>query len=301
MQNRFKNIGIVLKQDDPSVTSALDAITKVLYGHDLNCCINDIEYEAGNSGLPVRSFGEIGKDCDLAIVIGGDGTLLHAARELAPYGTPILGVNLGRLGFLVDVSPNEIEPRLQEFLSGQMDIEERFLLETRLIDHSQSALTLLAFNDVVLHKWELARMIEFRTRINGNFINAYRADGLVIATPTGSTAYSLSAGGPIVHPSLQAITLVPICPHTLSNRPLVIESNSEIELHIKTEDATYSMITLDGQTRIRLEEDTHIKVRSYPKPAKLVHPVNYDYFDILRAKLHWGSQTSTHITDSKLC
>ncbi len=291
MQNNFQNIGIILKQSDPSVTPALDTVIRVLHGHNLNCCISNTEHKARNSDLPVRSFEEIGKDCDLAIVIGGDGTLLHAARELVPYGTPILGVNLGRLGFLADVSPGEIEPRLQEFLSGQIDIEERFLLETRLTGHNQSAQTLLAFNDVVLHNRELARMIEFRTSINGNFINAYRADGLVIATPTGSTAYSLSAGGPIVHPSLRAITLVPICPHTLSNRPLVIESDSEIELHVKTEDATYSMITLDGQTRIRLEEDTHIKVRSYPKPVRLVHPVNYDYFDILRAKLRWGFQT----------
>ncbi len=292
MQNNFKNIGIILKPNDQSVTPALDAVTRVLHDHQLNCCIHQTNHQARNSSLPVRSFEQIGKDCDLAIVIGGDGTLLHAARKLAPYGTPVLGVNLGRLGFLADVSPGEIEPRLQEFLNGRTDIEERFLLETRLTGHSQSAQTLLALNDVVLHKWELARMIEFGASVNGNFITAYRADGLVIATPTGSTAYSLSAGGPIVHPSLRAITLVPICPHTLSNRPLVIESDSEIELHIKTEDVTYSMITLDGQTRIRLEEDTRITVKSHAKPVRLVHPVNYDYFDILRAKLHWGSQNS---------
>ena len=289
MQSKFQNIGIILKPDDPSVTLALDTVTRVLRGHDLSCCINT-ECKAGSPDLPVRSFEEIGKDCDLAIVIGGDGTLLHVARELAPYGTPILGVNLGRLGFLADVSPGEIEPRLEEFLGGYIDIEERFLLETLLTDH-QSTHTLLSLNDVVLHNRELARMIEFGTSINGNFINTYRADGLVIATPTGSTAYSLSAGGPIVHPSLRAITLVPICPHTLSNRPLVIESESEIELHIKAEDATHAMITLDGQTRIRLEQDTHIKVKSYPKTVKLVHPLDYDYFDILRAKLRWGYQT----------
>lgn len=289
MQNKFQNIGIILKPDDPSVAPALDTVTGVLRGHDLNCCINNAECKTSGPDLSVRSFEEIGKDCDLAIVIGGDGTLLHAARELAPYGTPILGVNLGRLGFLADVSPGEIEPRLEEFLGGRIDIEERFLLETLLTDH-QSTHTLLSFNDVVLHNRELARMIEFGTSINGNFINTYRADGLVIATPTGSTAYSLSAGGPIVHPSLRAITLVPICPHTLSNRPLVIESDSEIELHIKTEDTTHAMITLDGQTRIRLEQDTRIKVRSYPKPVKLVHPLDYDYFDILRAKLRWGYQ-----------
>ncbi len=290
MQNKFQNIGIILKPDDPSATFALNTVTRVLQNHNLSCCINHTEHKTDNPDLPVRSFEEIGEDCELAIVIGGDGTLLHAARKLAPYGTPILGVNLGRLGFLADVSPGEIEPRLQEFLSNHIDIEERFLLETLLIDHHRTAHTLLALNDVVLHNRELARMIEFSTSINGNFINTYRADGLVIATPTGSTAYSLSAGGPIVHPSLQAITLVPICPHTLNNRPLVIESDSQIELHIKAEDTSHSVLTLDGQTRIRLEQNTHIKVRRYPKSIRLVHPVDYDYFDILRTKLRWGYQ-----------
>ena len=234
----------------------------------------------------------MGQQSDLAVVIGGDGTLLYAARELAPFETPILGVNLGRLGFLVDVSPAEIAPRLEEYLLGEAISEQRFLLETRLEGHSQVTQPMLALNDVVLHKWELARMIEFDACINDNPINAYRADGLVIATPTGSTAYSLSAGGPIVHPSLHAITLVPICPHTLNNRPLVISADSDITLNVNSKDAANSMITLDGQTRIRLEETTRVHVRCYAKPVTLVHPKNYDYFDILRAKLRWGSQTS---------
>ena len=292
MPNKTQTVGIILKQDDPKVMVALDAVLTVLESQAINIFVaeeNDIQTSKVINQL---SIAEIGKQCDLAIVIGGDGTLLHAARELAPFETPILGVNMGRLGFLVDVSPGEIKPRLEEYLLGESITEQRFLLETRFEEHSQISQPMLAFNDVVLHKWELARMIEFDVSINDSPINAYRADGLVIATPTGSTAYSLSAGGPIVHPSLHAITLVPICPHTLNNRPLVISADSEISLSINDKDATSSMITLDGQTRIRLEENTRIHVCCYSKPVTLVHPKNYDYFDILRAKLRWGSQTS---------
>jgi len=290
MPDKTQTVGIILKPNDPRVVAALDAVLSVLKAHQLDIILaqdNDIELAQEHNQMHIT---DLGKQCDLAIVIGGDGTLLYAARELAPFETPILGVNLGRLGFLVDVSPAEITPRLEEYLLGDAITEQRFLLETQLDGHSKANQPMLALNDVVLHKWELARMIEFDACINDNSINAYRADGLVIATPTGSTAYSLSAGGPIVHPSLNAITLVPICPHTLNNRPLVISADSEITLNVKQEDAAYSMITLDGQTRIRLEETTRVHVRCYEKPVTLIHPNNYDYFDILRAKLHWGEK-----------
>ena len=292
MPNKTQTVGIILKQGDPRVAAALDTVLSVLNAHNIEILLaegNDVET---SQSLTQVSLTDMGQQSDLAVVIGGDGTLLYAARELAPFETPILGVNLGRLGFLVDVSPAEIAPRLEEYLLGEAISERRFMLETRLEGHSQVTQPMLALNDVVLHKWELARMIEFDACINDNPINAYRADGLVIATPTGSTAYSLSAGGPIVHPSLHAITLVPICPHTLNNRPLVISADSDITLNVNSKDAANSMITLDGQTRIRLEETTRVHVRCYAKPVTLVHPKNYDYFDILRAKLRWGSQTS---------
>ena len=292
MPNKTQIVGMILKQDDPRVAAALDTVLSVLNAHNIEILLaegNDVET---SQSITQVSLTDMGQQSDLAVVIGGDGTLLHAARELAPFETPILGVNLGRLGFLVDVSPAEIAPRLEEYLLGEAISERRFMLETRLEGHSQVTQPMLALNDVVLHKWELARMIEFDACINDNPINAYRADGLVIATPTGSTAYSLSAGGPIVHPSLHAITLVPICPHTLNNRPLVISADSDITLNVNSKDAANSMITLDGQTRIRLEETTRVHVRCYAKPVTLVHPKNYDYFDILRAKLRWGSQTS---------
>jgi len=292
MSEKITTVGIILKPGDPNVVKALDAVLAVLNAHDITIYLaKGTDTEIANT-VTRLSTSDIGKQCDLTIVIGGDGTLLYAAREMAPFETPILGVNMGRLGFLVDVSPGEITPRLEEYLLGEATTEQRFLLETVLEGHSQNTEPMLAFNDVVLHKWELARMIDFNVSINDNPINEYRADGLVVATPTGSTAYSLSAGGPIVHPSLHAITLVPICPHTLNNRPLVISADSDITLTINEKDATSSMITLDGQTRIRLEETTTVHVRCYAKPVSLVHPKNYDYFDILRAKLRWGSHTS---------
>jgi len=292
MSEKITTVGIILKPGDPNVVKALDAVLAVLNAHDITIYLaKGTDTEIANT-VTRLSTSDIGKQCDLTIVIGGDGTLLYAAREMAPFEPPILGVNMGRLGFLVDVSPGEITPRLEEYLLGEATTEQRFLLETVLEGHSQNTEPMLAFNDVVLHKWELARMIDFNVSINDNPINEYRADGLVVATPTGSTAYSLSAGGPIVHPSLHAITLVPICPHTLNNRPLVISADSDITLTINEKDATSSMITLDGQTRIRLEETTTVHVRCYAKPVSLVHPKNYDYFDILRAKLRWGSHTS---------
>jgi NAD+ kinase len=292
MPNRTTHAGIILKQNDPKVIRALDTVLSVLRAHDIKIFVSEDSNHEAAVGLDRLQISDIGQQCELAVVIGGDGTLLHAARELAPFDTPILGVNTGRLGFLVDVSPDEITLRLEEYLRGEAIIEQRFLLETQLHGHSHNHPPLLAFNDVVLHKWELARMIEFSASIDGNTINSYRADGLVIATPTGSTAYSLSAGGPIVHPSLHAITMVPICPHTLNNRPLVISANSDITLNINEKDASSSMITLDGQTRIRLEETTSVHVHCYARPISLIHPKNYDYFDILRAKLRWGSHTS---------
>lgn len=292
MNKKIQSVGLILKPNDSNVIQALDSVIGVLENNEITVCIDHPLDSDPLRALTVCAVSKMVHQCDLVIVIGGDGTLLYAAREVAGSNVPILGVNLGRLGFLVDVSPNEIKLRLQEYLQGDYLAEPRFLLQTTISKHSQFNKPMLALNDVVLHKWELARMIEFSAYIDGNPINAYRADGLVIATPTGSTAYSLSAGGPIVHPSLDAITLVPICPHTLNNRPLVVAAKSEIRLTIKPEDIANSMITLDGQMRVPLEPGTEVIVRRYKHPIHLIHPKNYDYFDILRAKLSWGSQSN---------
>jgi len=292
MQHKIRSAGLILKPDDYHALQALDTVIEVLAAEQVEACVEATSVMDADVGAPLQSIDEITRSCDLVIVIGGDGTLLHAARMVAGTDIPLLGVNLGRLGFLVDVSPDEIKPRLKEYLAGEYISEARHLLATSISGHSHIQMPLLALNDVVLHKSELARMIEFNVYISGKPINTYRADGLVIATPTGSTAYSLSAGGPIVHPSLHAITLVPICPHTLNNRPLVVSADSDIRLTVEKKDIGNSMLTLDGQTRVQLEHGNEITVRSYTKPVQLLHPKNYDYFDILRAKLSWGSSAN---------
>ena len=232
----------------------------------------------------VLDYGEMGSRCDLAIVVGGDGTLLGAARALASSALPLLGINLGHLGFLTDISPDGMEVLLERILLGEADTEERFLLSAR-IDGGEPW---LALNDVVIHRWNTARMIALETIIDGSFVNLQHSDGLIIATPTGSTAYALSGGGPLLHPALEAITLVPICPHTLSNRPLVVSSSSRIEVHICNHQEDQVRITCDGQMDFALPPGAILRIERYPYPIRLLHPKGHNYYEILRAKLGWG-------------
>jgi NAD+ kinase len=224
-------------------------------------------------------------NCDLAIVVGGDGTLLRAARHFVDHKTPLLGVNLGRLGFLVDITPDDIGRCLSAVLDGNYEEDARFLLHARVGDGPP----LLAFNDVVLHKWNIARMIEFETWIDGRFVYTQRSDGLIISTPTGSTAYALSGGGPLLTPSLQAIALVPICPHTLSNRPIVVDAASTIEISVcGATDPADVRITSDGASIMHIDHGEKLTVRRHDTPVRLLHPVGHDHFNVLRAKLGWG-------------
>ena len=223
--------------------------------------------------------------CDLAIVVGGDGTLLSAARQFVDHEIPLLGVNLGRLGFLVDITPDDIAHGLSAVLGGHYDEDARFLLHARVGDGPPE----LAFNDVVLHKWNIARMIEIETWIDGRFVYTQRSDGLIISTPTGSTAYALSGGGPLLTPNLEAIALVPICPHTLSNRPIVIDAGSEIEISVcGNTDPKDVRITCDGATHLTISDGDKLRVTRHDTPVRLLHPAGHDHFDVLRAKLGWG-------------
>lgn len=226
---------------------------------------------------------------DLTIVLGGDGTLLTAARALSDYNVPIIGINLGRLGFLVDVSTqNAMLDQVSEILSGECVREDRFLLEGKVLRKGQCIAHEMAFNDVVIHNRKEVRMIEYSVAIDGVHVNHDRADGLVVSTPTGSTAYALSSGGPILYPTLEAITLVPICPHTLSHRPLVVSSDSVISIDIDPRCGTTTQVTFDGQANQQLEPGDVIEIRRKEKTVTLLHPKDYDFFSILRAKLRWG-------------
>ena len=285
---RFRSIGLIAKTDDDGqVRDTLRVIHRFLVerGLDISLDRSTDEFLEIDETVPRR---EIAAHCDLAIVVGGDGTLLTAARSLAESGVPIVGVNLGRLGFLVDVSPQTMSERLEEILSGDYTEEQRFLVETEIVRDGQVVQTAVALNDVVLRIKNVVRMIEFETWINGNFVNVQRADGLVVSTPTGSTAYALSGGGPILHPSLDAMLILPICPHTLSSRPIVVDADSDIEIRIRENIREMGQVVSDGQNNIDVAAGDRVRIRRRARKIRLLHPKDYDYFSILREKLHWG-------------
>jgi NAD+ kinase len=286
----FNTIGLIGKFGDPSVAGTLNQIASYLHGCHLRVLVDEASAELiSANGIEVANRPTIGQRCDLAIVMGGDGTLLNAARSLVDFKVPILGVNLGRLGFLADVSPIEIPTGLAEVLSGQFCEEERSLLHAEIVRDDRAIAQSDALNDVVVHKRDVARMIEIDTFVDSRFLNAYRADGLIISTPTGSTAYALAGGGPIIHPALEAVVLVPICPHTLSHRPIVVGADSEIEVLIKPANTTQIQVTCDGQIALAIEPGDHILIRKKPRKLRLIHPTNHDYYKLLRAKLSWGA------------
>jgi NAD+ kinase len=231
---------------------------------------------------------ELAAHCDLVIIVGGDGTLLRNARLLAGSRAPLLGINHGRLGFLADITPAEAEARLADILAGDYEEESRFLLSAQVVRNGAIMYEGAAFNDVVVHAQNMARMIELETFIDGRFLNSQRADGLIVATPTGSTAYALSGGGPVLHPCLDAIVLVPICPHTLSNRPIVVSAGSRIEIILRERNTTPAHASFDGHDNFDLVPGDRVLIHRGENRVKLIQPRGHDYFEVLRAKLHWS-------------
>ena len=230
----------------------------------------------------------MGEQCDLVIVVGGDGSLLHAARDLVDYGVPILGVNRGRLGFLTDISPDELEDRVADVLAGNYVATERFLLEAELQRNGQIIDTGIALNDVVLQPSGSIRMVEFEISIDNQFVYSQRSDGLIISTPTGSTAYALSAGGPIVHPNLAAINVVPINPHTLSNRPILVDSSSTLSVNVLESNTVDAFVVCDGQNYLDVQLGDILHVRRKAKNLKLLHPEEHNFYLTCRTKLNWA-------------
>lgn len=226
---------------------------------------------------------------DLLIVLGGDGTLLSAARLSAVREVPILAVNLGGLGFLTTVSLDDLYPILEEIFANKLRISERVMLQAEIVRAGNVILRQVALNDAVLNKAALARIMDLELRVNGQYVTTYKADGLIISTPTGSTAYSLAAGGPIVYPAVEAFVVTPICPHTLTNRPLVIPDSAKIEIEFKSEDDSV-FLTFDGQVGIELAKGDLIKISKAPEKLQLVRPSIKSYFEILRSKLKWGER-----------
>jgi NAD+ kinase len=257
----FKTIGVIVKPHTELVKDKLELLLDFLNQKDCEVLLDESIDGLLDGQNNIISRDELGNRCDLAITVGGDGTMLNAARSLADKDVPLIGINIGRLGFLADVSPDEINTVLDDILSGKHIREERFLLEAKVTRNNEIIFSGDALNDVVVHVRDVARMIEFETRINNQFVNHQRADGLIISTPTGSTAYALSSGGPILQANLDAITLVPIRPHTLSSRPLVVNASSEVDILISETKQAIAQVTCDGQTSFDVENGDHVTIK----------------------------------------
>lgn len=288
---QFKLIGVIGRTGNVEVVETLERLKTFLLSRHLNVVIEESMAQLlPEHGLKVCTRKEMGEACDLVIVIGGDGSLLGAARAVARYNVPVLGINRGSLGFLTDIQPDRLEEQIGEVLDGKFIIESRFLLEMELKRDGEVIGRSDALNEVVLHPGKVTRMIRFELFIDGQFVYSQRSDGLIVATPTGSTAYALSGGGPIMHPRMDAIVLVPMHPHTLSSRPLVIDGNSEIKIVIDTDNVSYPQLSCDGQVHISAAPGDVLLIRKKPFKLRLIHPLNHNYYEVCRTKLGWGNR-----------
>ncbi len=291
MDIHFRNIGLMGRIGNELVKQSLQQIFDYLQKHNLHTIIEiETAAEIANPNLQTTSLRQLGELCDLIIVVGGDGCLLSAARALAPYGTPLLGVNRGRLGFLTDILPSEMEIQLEKILTGHYKIEPHFLLSCEIKRKGRPLGQGDALNDIVIHPGKAVQMIEFELYIEGEFVYSQRSDGLIVCTPTGSTAYSLSAGGSIMHPSLDALSITPMCPHTLSSRPILINGNSEVKIVMGTYKGESPQVSCDGQAGIPIETDDIVYIRKKPQKLQLVHPLQHNFYEVCRSKLGWGSK-----------
>jgi len=289
MSHSFKSIALVGNAGDLRVSECMLSLASHIYGRGIRPLVDpgvglafkpDTVVPCPEPAFATRA--------DLIIAIGGDGTLLYAARLVAAHSVPLLGINRGRLGFLTDVSPNSMLEDIDTVLDGRYSEDRRSLLAARLERTDAPPVHALALNDVVVNKWETGRTIDFETSINGKFVNSHGGDGIVIATATGSTAYALSCGGPIVEPDLDVWVLAPICPHTLSDRPIVVRAGSKIQLRMSDRFDSRAQVTCDGTAIGELAQGDNLYVESADSQITLLHPPGYDYYRLLRSKLHWG-------------
>jgi NAD+ kinase len=289
MKTSFKTVALIGKYKSPEIVEPLLKLAKFLEGRGVRVLIDRLTAShIANCPYPVLLLEELGRQADLAIVIGGDGTMLNIARTLAPFDVALIGINQGRLGFLTDISIDTMYETIGTILDGEYVAEDRMLLKAEVRRDAECAMEVLAFNDVALSKGVMGSMIEFEVRIDGQFIYTQRSDGLIVATPTGSTAYALSSGGPIIHPSLSVMALVPVCPHTLSNRPIVISSECRVEIVIRSADDARAHF--DSHSHFELRAGDRIVVQRYAHAISLLHPVGHSYYGMLREKLNWNRE-----------
>ena len=291
---KAKKIGVFCKPKAPSATDILGRLIPWLRKQNYY-----IFLDTGTAAIINETSSyerrEISQQADLLIVLGGDGTLLSVARAAHPHNIPILAVNLGSLGFLAEISIDELYPTLENILAGKFEIENRMLLNACIWRNGEKVEDHNVLNDVVINKGAVARVINLQVLVDGQYMTSYRADGLIIATPTGSTAYSLSAGGPIIHPSMHTLVLSPICPFTLTNRSILIPDQSIIQVKLAAEYDDVR-VTLDGQEGYDMRAGDILEIKKTKTPLQLIRGPNKNYYQILRDKLHWGSQNDEVIS-----
>jgi len=292
MLNTFQTIALIGKYQNPEVAESVMQVADFLKARGLEVWIEEDTASSicERSGFPLVSYEDISSRCDLAIVLGGDGSLLNAARRLADTDVPLIGVNRGRVGFLTDIGREDAVSRIGEILDGRFIEEQRFMLESEVLRGEECVFRSMSLNDVVLNKGDMGRLIEFDLRIDGEYVYTQRSDGMIVATPTGSTAYALSANGPILHPSIRGIAVVPLCPHALTARPVTLPDSCRIEIRLlPPHDAR---VHFDGHSRYELGPGDRIRVVRSSNSVRLLHPTDYSYFAMLREKLHWSAVPS---------
>jgi NAD+ kinase len=287
----FATIAIVGKYGAIGIEQSLSDLAAFLHGKGYRVVYEaDTARNMGLNGAVAMTPDEIGASADVAIVVGGDGTMLGIARQLAPYQVPLIGINQGRLGFITDISQEDMLSALDDMLAGKIESEQRSMLEGRVLREGRQIFEALAFNDVVVSRGATTGMAELQVEVDGNFMYNQRSDGLIVATPTGSTAYALSAGGPLLHPRLNGMVLVPIAPHALSNRPIVIPDSSEIVIEIKG--GRDISVNFDMQSLASLAHHDRIIIKRSAHTITFLHPQGWNYYDTLRQKLHWHEYPS---------
>lgn len=286
----IKTVGIISRPRRQDIALVVPPLVRWLQDHGANvACDSETSDCLGSIAVQSLRREDLPTGADLLIVLGGDGTLLSAARLSTDHGVPILAVNLGGMGFLTTVSQDEMYADLEEIFRGEHRVSERVMLEAEIVRGGVAARRQIALNDAVLNKAALARIMDLELRVDGEYVTTYKADGLIFSTPTGSTAYSLSAGGPIVYPVVEAFVVTPICPHTLTHRPLVIPDSAMIEVSFKSQDQAV-FLTLDGQIGVELARGDTVRMRKAANKLLLVRPSRKTYYEILRSKLKWGER-----------
>ena len=297
MKSQFRHVALFGKYAAPGTHVAnaasctvLDEIAQFLIGHGCEVVVEtDTVANTGLTGYPALDVAAIGRQCDLGLVVGGDGTMLGVGRQLARFGVPLIGINQGRRGFITDIPINAYQATLLPILNGTFEEDHRSLMHARVMRNGACVFDTLAMNDVVVNRGATSGMVELRVEVDGHLVSNQRADGLIIATPTGSTAYALSAGGPLMHPSIPGWVMVPIAPHTLTNRPIVLADASEVAIELIA--GRGASANFDMQSLATLQHGDRIIVRRSEHRVRFLHPQGWSYFDTLRKKLHWNEGT----------